>query len=232
MRFILPFRMCVSGSSNVGKTTFVCKLLLNRNKLFVGEAIKKIIWCCRDKNFFPHELKNKNIVIHEGLIPVVDVPENSLVVYDDLMLEIGNSKDVCELLTVNSSHRKISVIVLTQNLYHSSVYGKTMQLNFSYNVIFKNLRDRGQIKTFLRQAEPDSWRALWENVYKSVLSRPYSYLVVDFTPKTNDIFRFTSDIFEPGWFTVITTADNVKRNSSKLETVEEEFIYLADFEKM
>lgn len=232
MHFRTPFRICVSGSSFAGKTTFVCKLLTNRESLICGEPIKKIIWCCRNRDFFPPQLKGDNgIVIHEGLTSLADIEPHSLIVYDDLMLEIGNSKEVCELLTVNSSHRKISVIVLTQNLYHSATFAKTIQLNYSYNVIFKNYRDQNQIKTFLRQVEPCGWRSLWQKLYKEVFSRPHAYLIVDFTPATNDIFRFKTDIFNPEWFTVLAPPDHAK-NSSQFDKIEEEYIYTASLDKV
>lgn len=230
--FTTPFRVLVSGSSAVGKTTFIVNLLLNKDKFIRGEPIKNIIWCCRDRNYFPHELKTMNgIVIHEGLIPLSNVSPFSLVVYDDLMLEIGSSKEICELLTVNSSHKHISVIVLSQNLYHQSTFAKTMQLNFTHNVVFNNYRDRNQIKTFLRQVEPNSWRSVWEKLYMEVLSRPHAYLVVDFTPRINDIYRFKTNIFNSSWFEILAKPDDLLRNASKFEKIASEYLYFACFDK-
>ena len=60
----------------------------------------------------------KNITFVKGL-PDMDNLENAIVIHDDLMHEVVEDKNVLNLFTVGSHHRKISVIFLThlRNIY-------------------------------------------------------------------------------------------------------------------
>jgi len=79
-----------------------------------------------------------DVIIHEG------VPEDfgsaydepSLVILDVLLTDVY-SKQVCELFTRGSHHRNISVILITQNLYHQGRFCRDISLNAHYMVAFK-----------------------------------------------------------------------------------------------
>ena len=60
-----------------------------------------------------------NITYQEGLPEKYGnaLGEPSLIISDDLLNEVY-SRDICDLFTKGSNHRNISVLILTQNLFH------------------------------------------------------------------------------------------------------------------
>ena len=76
-----------------------------------------------------------NITNQEGL-PETDgnaQGDPSLIVLDDLLNEIY-TKHVCDLFTKVSHHRNISVLLLTQNIFHQGTNCRDISLNAKYLV--------------------------------------------------------------------------------------------------
>ena len=74
---------------------------------------------------------------------------------------------------------KISVLFLSQNLFHQGCGQRNISLNVNYIVIFKNPCDRAQIRhLFIRQVYPDDTIFL-EEAYYDATSRPHGYLLLD-----------------------------------------------------
>jgi len=224
MHFITPFKMLVAGPSACGKTTFVLKLIKNRNFSFDGEPIKQIIWCCKRKEFAPNELFSmKHVQIFEGVPDLSDIPSHSLIIFDDLMLE-SFSKEVAEIFTINSHHSSISVILILQNLYHADKYMRDISLNATYFVLFKNPRDVSQFSYFARQICPDNWKNL-EKVYKNVCNIPFTPFIIDLSQKANSILKYKTNIFNEGYFECYATQDEINKHcSEKFETPEQELV--------
>ena len=97
-----------------------------------------IIWCYSEKSAVLHrELASlhKDVSFHEG------VPQNfgndhgkpCLIIFDNLLNEMY-SKDLCDLFTKGSHHRNISVILITQNLFHQGRFCRDISLNARYSV--------------------------------------------------------------------------------------------------
>jgi len=63
-----------------------------------------------------------------------------LILYD--MLNDVYSKEVCELFTRGIHHMNISVILITQNLFHQGRFCRDSSLNAHYIVALKNVRDK------------------------------------------------------------------------------------------
>ena len=66
-----------------------------------------------------------------------------LVVLDDL-LNVAYSREVCDLFIKDSHHRDISVILITQKLFHQGRFNRDISLNAKHLVVFKNVRDKNQ----------------------------------------------------------------------------------------
>ena len=74
------------------------------------------------------------------------VPENfenkngkpCLIILDDL-LDVVDSKEVCNLFTKGSHHRNISVILITQNLFHQGQFCRDISQNAMYLVFLKTI---------------------------------------------------------------------------------------------
>jgi hypothetical protein len=109
------------------------------------------VWCHSENNA-PHYLNNVSFV--KG-VPEFNNPENlpSLIVLDDLMDSAFSSK-VSELFTNRSHHRNISLILITQNLFHQGPSSRDISLNSMYIAVFKNPRDKTKIVHLARQVYP------------------------------------------------------------------------------
>ena len=95
----------------------------------------------------------------------------------------------------------ISVIYLTQNLFHKNQHA--LSLNSNYMVIFKNHQDDSQFATITRQIHPDKVKFLmW--AYKDTTSSLHTYLMLDLTPDTEDRFRVRNNILEDPQHVYIT----------------------------
>ena len=195
--FQRPFSMIVAGPSGCGKTTFVCDLLTSIGTPDDGQ---KIFWCYAESNSKPSAVcKLPGIQFHSGVPEFIFNDENidgCILVLDDLMDETGNDNRVSELFTRGSHHRNISVILITQNIFHKGSRMRDISLNAKYLVIFKNPRDKAQFNHLARQVYTENSREL-TSVYKSATSKPHSYLLIDLTQNINDLLRFRSDIFDP-----------------------------------
>ena len=82
-----------------------------------------------------------NITYQEGLPETYGNArgEASLIILDDLLNE-SYERNVCDLFTKGSHHRNISVVLLTQNIFHQGTHCRDISLNAKYLVLLKNQR--------------------------------------------------------------------------------------------
>jgi len=121
LKFRHPFSCIVSGPSGSGKSSFVLRFHQNLDYICTEPTFAGgIVWCYGEKSAVPSRPQlPANFRYNEG------VPEDfssangepCLVILDDLLSDVY-SKQVCELFTRGSHHRNISVILITQNLFH------------------------------------------------------------------------------------------------------------------
>lgn len=193
-----PSSLLISGPSGSGKSTFVCKLLSNLHDNY-DTKITQVHWCYTEENAKPSFNSDRvKIIYHIGIPESFSNINNDpiLIILDDLMNESGNDARVSELFTRGSHHRNISVILITQNIFHKGAHTRDISLNAKYLVLFKNPRDPSQFQHLARQIYPNNSRCL-SNVYKEVTEKPHSYLFIDLTQSVNDQLRFRADIFNP-----------------------------------
>jgi hypothetical protein len=185
-----PFTLIVAGPSACGKSTFVIKLIECREQL-CDTVYKNIVWCHSENNA-PHHLKDVSFV--KG-VPDFDNPEHvpTLIVLDDLM-DSAYSTKVSELFTKGSHHRNISLVLITQNLFHQGPSARDISLNSKYIVVFKNPRDKTQIVHLAQQVYPENVSS-FHKIYLDVCRDPHTYLFLDLTQSVNDLLRFRTKIF-------------------------------------
>jgi len=94
-------------------------------------------------------------------------------------------------------------LYLTQNLFYGSKQNRTISLNSHYLVLFKNARDATQISHLASQMYPGKSKFLID-AYRDATSKPFSYLLIDLKPDTEDQVRVRSNIF-PGEQTCVYT---------------------------
>ena len=186
-----PFTCVVAGPSSSGKTQFVFRLIRHADRL-VDPPPEKIVYCCGE--FQPSFLEFSQVEFHEGLPDVSSFDGRSrvLLIIDDLMNEAD--QNVCNLFTKLSHHRNVSVVFVTQNLFHRNRHVRTMNLNTHYVVLFKNPRDAGQVAIMARQMYPRKSNFVVE-AFRDATREPYGYLMIDLKPETDDRYRFRTNIF-------------------------------------
>ena len=118
--------------------------------------------------------------------------EPCLFILDDLLNDAYSSGLVCYLFTKGSHHRNISVILITQNIFHQSKHCD-ISLNAKHLVLLKNVRDRSQFSRLV-QVYPKNSVELYVS-YLHATAKPHGYLVLALFQDIKDVLRFRTEIF-------------------------------------
>jgi hypothetical protein len=158
LRFKHPFSCITSGPSGSGKSSFCISFLQNFDTLCTEPNFDGgILWYNDEKNAIPsQQLASIDAVdrvqYHEG------VPENFLndvsfiVSYKSRRsVKRGLFERGVPPIYKGIHHRIISIILITQNLFHQGRYCRDISLNTKYLVLLKNVRDKNQFSHLARQ---------------------------------------------------------------------------------
>jgi hypothetical protein len=137
-----------------------------------------------------------------------DSSKPTLIIIDDLMDQCSGEL-LTQLFTRGSHHRNLSVWFLMQNFFHQSRGIRTATLNAQYIILFKNPRDKQQIKVLARQVYDDEAKAM-QQAYVMATEQPYGYLLIDMKTDTPEHLRLRSKIL-PGEALEIFTARRLFR---------------------
>ena len=142
--------MLVSGRRGVGKTEFIKKLLKSR---LIAPPSERIVWCyAKHQQDLFEGLMKMNVESVEGIPGELDKHfkknKRNLIILNDLMDEASKILKVIQLFT-RCRHDNLSMIYLTQNLFHKNQ--SAFSLNSNYMVIFKKPQDNSHFVTIARQ---------------------------------------------------------------------------------
>ena len=200
----------IVGPSGSGKTHFVCKLL--QNKGFFKSSFKQIYWHegGGGESGLTHKefCKLKNMKVIKGFDDNWSkrLKQGDVIVIDDLFQEANKESEFTNLFTKIARHRNVTVIFITQNLFHQGGNHRTRNLNVHYLVLFKNPRDQTVVDFIARQAFPNS-KGFLQDAFRDATISPHGYLFIDFTQQCNDNERVKTDIFNPNGVTVYKQID-------------------------
>ena len=188
-----PFRLIIAGGSGCGKSMF-CKQLVDQN--FFQSKFDRIIYNYPDY-LDETDIEFKSIVEYRpGLVDqtfLSSLSKNTLLIIDDLALEVSKSVAVNNLFAVEGRKRNISVILITQNVYQRGEYFRNIRLNATGFVLFKffsafNVNKR-LMRDFGLKIIPDK---LMDKIYKE----RYKYIYLDLHPNSHSEFGLArSNIF-------------------------------------
>ena len=191
----------VVGPSGSGKTLFVTQLL-SQNKDYFIRKVKNIYWLQGvddgKKGQTKESLKNlRNVRFLKGFEKGwMDLPQlDDAIVIDDLFSEANKEAHFNNLFTKIARHRGVTVIFITQNLFHQGGQHRTRNLNVHYLIIFKNPRDSSAINYIGRHAYPSNAKFLINAYEDATRLKPHGYLFIDFTQECPEEMRVRSDIF-------------------------------------
>lgn len=206
MKPTLPFdpcsSICVSGQTGSGKTQWVYKFLKNLQYMYSRDAPSHVLYCygIHQDLFDEMERSIPNFDSKQGLPTVEELDDftrdkrHKLIIIDDLMHEVMRNKDMELLFTQGCHHRRVSVILITQNLYPGGKHARTIALNTWYMVLMKNLRDVSQVGVLGRQLYPGKTKGFLK-AYEDALSEKHGYFLVDMSPHAEDKYRLRTHIF-------------------------------------
>ena len=109
-------------------------------------------------------------------------------------MQSASGNQLVEYLFTNEKHLNLSVVSVSQNLFYRGKKCRTISLNSTYNVVFKNSRDQSQIRRLVCQIFPSKPKFL-QAAYEEETKDPYMYLFLDFHPNSPEFARVRGDIF-------------------------------------
>ena len=211
-----PFRLIVGGGSGTGKTTFVKKLVDNNH---FSSPFDKIVYCYPDYlTEVPVEL-DKIVEYRAGLCDLTylsTLPRNTLIIYDDMMDECGNSSDIMKLFSVIARKRNLSVIFMVQNIYNQSKQFRNIRLNATGFVLFKFYAANDVNNRLIRDLGIQS--LLSKRQMEKLYSKNFAYIMINIHPQrhspfvtiTNNIFDYFFTIYHKMEYVAIPKSDFVK----------------------
>ena len=204
---LLPIPPCssimVCGSTGSGKSRFVYRVLQHVEGFFPEDPPVEIMYCYSiwQPLFEEMEANIPNITLHQGLPDQTDIEtfsngKHKLVCLDDLMHKVVNDENMELLFTQGCHHRRMSVIFISQNVFQQEKSARTISINTSFIVLFRNLPDESQIINLGKQLFPHKSKYFFQ-AYEDCMSEPYSYLMIDNSPKADRKLRLRTRLF-PG----------------------------------
>ena len=143
--------MLVAGPRGAGKSEFV-KQLLSLKRFIMTNPSERTVWFHggHQPDLF-HSLAQEISCteFYEGLPTNIEVmfdrSKRNICIIDDLTQSASRNQLVENLFT-NGRHLSLSVVFVSQNLFYTGKKCRTISLNSTYIVVFKNLRDQSQIR--------------------------------------------------------------------------------------
>ena len=195
--FQCPVSFSISGTTSSGKTTWVLRLLRNKEKMLQPPP-QHVLYCYGIwQDLFEEMGKEMNFIqFHEG-IPnretVFSLPSGSMIILDDLSHMLYQSIDMELLFSQTSHHKNLSVCQIKNNIYYQGKNARTINLNTHIYVLMSNPRDTSQILRLGSQIFPGRGKALLE-AYTECMSTT-GYLVIDLSPRSDVEYRIRTYIF-------------------------------------
>ena len=133
-------RVFISGCSSAGKTYFAKRLI---------DVIKP-----KRVYYFHPDFHETNPVdwnaLYQAGIPsledLLEIPEFSCIVLDDLYHECKDSKTIDYLFRVLSTKRKLHVIIMTQRYFSNGVYALNIRNSCNYHVLMRNADEHANFR--------------------------------------------------------------------------------------
>ena len=205
----LPFRhpttILVAGPTGCGKTEFLVQFLQNKA---LQPFPERIVWIysewqgAYDRILALHLGRTRVSFVKDfddSLYDSINPKTRNLVVLDDQM-ESDSTRQrggsvLSKFFSQGSHHRNLTVVYIVQNLFHQAKAMRTISLNTHYLVLFKNPRDKSQVRTLASQMYPNRMNFLL-SAYEDATSVPFGYLLLDLRPDTPDDLRVRTNVFD------------------------------------
>ena len=198
--FTHPFTCLITGSTGVGKTTFVKNLIMS-NRISNLDKFSCVYY------FYPNEL-DLPPVKWDRLFETLEVsyhnetPDaaffnaakpNSLVVFDDDYYKLSNCDEFAKAFRVYARKFHISIIAISQTYYEGQKHGRTIRNNCSIHVLFNNYGDQ---KINLRAARALGFEKQYREAAVEAYENNHGYIIIFTGPKVkNKKLRVQTNFF-------------------------------------
>ena len=129
------------------------------------------------------------------ILPRLEPHERKLVLLDDQNTEAEKLDETSKLVTQGSHHRKITVLYIVQNDFENGKVHSTISPNSHFTLLFKNPRDRGQIRSLAQQVLPTQVLFFIDG-YREAKKKEHGSILLDLHPLTPDRIRVRSSILK------------------------------------
>ena len=188
--FMHPFTCIITGSTGVGKTTFVKKLILS-------ERISNLDHFSCIYYFYPNELEfppvswdrdfeNLEVSFHNELPDAVffnSIKKDSLVVFDDDYYKLSNCDEFAKAFRVYARKFNVSIIAISQTYYEGQKHGRTIRNNCNIHILFNNYGDQ---KINLRAARALGFERQFKEAAKEAYNGSHGYIIIFTGPKVKN----------------------------------------------
>jgi hypothetical protein len=189
-----------AGPTSSGKTVLIRLILKHHKSIIYFKAMSieklKVLWAYGQwQNQYDEEIPNVEMRYVEGLPSEEEILSDKphIIIIDDLMSELGSDKKLTNLFTKGSHHNDISVIFISQNIFHQGSQMRTISLNCHYMLLMKNPRDKAQIMALAAQIYPNNNKFLIE-AFNDATKSQFGYIKVDMKQDTPDNLRVQTRI--------------------------------------
>lgn len=190
-----PACILISGPSQSGKTSFIAKIIQNKDKVF-EKTPSSILYVYNTWNKNLDAIKNDKTVTFTSELPTEDVLEkyfasssHSAIFFDDQMLN-SLGKAVIESFTVKANNTNTTCFFVTQNLFAKGI--RNISLNSHVICLFNSPRDITQIS---RLASQLGRKELIISAYKDACKRNHGYLLINIHPSSDCKYMVFSGLF-------------------------------------
>ena len=195
-----PFTCMLAGPTGSGKTVLIRRILKDYDKtLYFNSEIPlplKVMWAYGQwQDLYNEKLGECDVQYIEGLPTKYEIDnfQPHVMVIDDLMNESGNDKQLGNLFTKGSHHMNISIIFISQNLFHQGSQMRAVGLNSQYKLLTKNPNEKSQIATLAARMYPYNSK-FFIKAFEDATSVPYGYIRVDSRQDTPELYRIQTRI--------------------------------------
>ena len=199
--FQRPFQACFVGSSNTGKSIFVCAMLLDRNA-FLGQfdAILVVSPPATAEQACWTEVRKtwKQFIVFSEMDPDKIMTQlqawhsqqySVLLIFDDSTIDMkGKNLQMVQSLFTRARHMGVDGIVnLSQSMYSQD---RLTRIQCSYVALFNLRSNKDEVRRYLSTATGDKdLRALALKAYSRIVQKDGGFLLLDWKASVESTLR-------------------------------------------
>ena len=117
----------------------------------------------------------------------------TLIIFDDMM-NSKNLSDISNLFVIDGRHSNYSLIFIAQRMFLNNENFRQISNNSDYLVIFRNTRNKSEIRVLAQQLTPGSLDLI--DIYEMATREPFSYLFINLTQECPEDVKYLSNLFD------------------------------------